>query len=98
MVKELHGHFPALFDPPIDEGEDGEDAPRAGEEAGSGGGGVFAPYGITPFVITYCKLTNTPIMEVYRQSVTHLFYIVSYETVRRRQENEELKKYRKGYA
>ena len=49
-------------------------------------------------MITYCKLTSTPIMEVYRQSVTHLFYIVSYETVRRRQENEELKKYRKGYA
>lgn len=37
-------------------------------------------------------------MEAYRQSVTHLFYIVSYETVRRRQENEELKLYRKGYA
>lgn len=40
----------------------------------------------------------TPIAEVYKGSVIHLFYIVSYETMRRKRENDELKKYRKGYV
>lgn len=43
-------------------------------------------------------MTNTAIADAYRSSVIHMFFVVSYETVRKRRENEELKRYRKGYA
>lgn len=58
----------------------------------------MAAFGIVPYVLTYCRVTNEPISAVYRSSVIHLFYIVSYETERKKLENEALKKYRvKGY-
>jgi hypothetical protein len=47
-------------------------------------------------VLTYCRITNEPISAVYRSSIIHMLYIVSYETERKRQENEALKKYRRG--
>lgn len=56
----------------------------------------MAAYGITPYVLTYCRITNEPISAVYRSSIIHMLYIVSYETERKRQENEALKKYRRG--
>ena len=98
MVEELHRHFPTLFDQDDTGGEEGEDSAGAGGEAEGRGGNPFVAYGITPYVLTYCRVTLTPIAEVYKSSVIHLFYIVSYETMRKRRENEELKKYRKGYV
>lgn len=53
-------------------------------------------FGILPYILTYCRVTNEPISEVYKSSATHLFYVVTYETERRRRENEELRKYVKG--
>lgn len=49
-------------------------------------------------MLTYCRVTNETISAVYRSSVIHLFYIVTYETERLRRENEQLRKYqRNGY-
>ena len=99
MVKSIHTNFPALFDQDDEEREDGEDAARDAGETGKGSANPFQSFGITPFVLTYCRVACTPIAEVYKSSVIHLFYIVSYETERKRKENEELKKYRRsGYG
>jgi hypothetical protein len=40
-------------------------------------------------------VTNETLTTAYQSPVTHLFYIVSYETMRRREEENELKKYRR---
>ena len=97
MVESVHSHFPALFDPQDEEGR--EDRPDADGETGERGGQSVQPYGITPYVLTYCRVANTPIAEAYKSSVIHLFYIVTYETERLRRENERLKQYmRKGHS
>ena len=95
MVEKIHGNFPTLFDQ-MDDGE--EDADTEGESRGveEQGRGAKDPYGIIPYVLTYCRVTNETISEAYKGSVNHLFFIVTYETERLMKENDMRRRYMKG--
>lgn len=92
MVEKIHGNFPALFDQQEDERED---------DGGKGGGnevpasGFASGYGILPYLLTYCRVTNETLSEAYRGSVIHLFYIVSYETERLEADAERIRRQRR---
>ena len=43
-----------------------------------------------PFILMYCNLTNEKITDALEMDVSFIFYIVSYEILRRKQEKKEL--------
>ena len=97
MVGSINKNFPTLFDQ-VDE-ENRESDPGADSEAETGDKAAEQAYGILPFVLTYCQLTNETITTAYTSSVIHLFYVVSYEVERRERENEQRKRYmQQGYS
>ena len=100
MVGSIERHFPTLFDQ-VDEESREERESEQGTDSGAGESnqGAAQTYGILPYVLTYCQLTNETITTAYASSVIHLFYVVSYETERRERENEQRKRYmQRGYS
>ena len=93
MVEKIHGNFPALFDLEADS-QEGEDS---GEEGGGNegpAGRAASDYGILPYLLTYCRITNETLTDAYKGSVLHLFYVVSYETERMEAEVERLRRHK----
>lgn len=97
MVTKIHTNFPILFDQPDDENEEH----RSGEveRTESEDRRTANTFGILPYILTYCRITNETITAAYGSSVIHLFYVVSYETERLMKEEEMRKRYmRRGYG
>lgn len=53
-------------------------------------GGV--DYGLIPYLLTYCKLTNETITAAWRESVMQVLVVVNYEAERIEQENQRLRR------
>mgnify|MGYP003564480863 FL=1 len=51
-------------------------------------------FGIIPYVIKYCEVTNEPITEVMNESINFVFYIVSYEVLKAKEQKKQLKQIR----
>jgi len=90
MVKKIHSNYPALFDlpDPQDEEEQGE-----GEGTQEGTGNPLKSFGIIPFILTYCQITNETFTSALRESVIQVLYIYSYEHTRKVMDEENRKRY-----
>lgn len=54
----------------------------------------FTTFGIIPFVLKYCEVTNETITNVMNESVNMVFYIVSYEILKAKEQERQLKEIR----
>lgn len=45
----------------------------------------------------YCEITNEKITDALQEDVSFIFYIASYEILRRKEEKKEMDKLRKKY-
>lgn len=86
MVSQIHADFPALFTAPVTQSQQ-----QGGEREDNG---TFAVFGVLPFVLTYCKLTNETISTTYQESVRQVFVVVSYEVMRIKEEEEALRRFK----
>jgi hypothetical protein len=53
-------------------------------------------YGIIPFVIGYCQLTNETLTTAMRESVLQVLYVYNYEHTRKTLDEEYRRKYSVG--
>lgn len=51
-------------------------------------------FGIIPYVLKYCEVTNETISDVMNESVNFVFYIVSYEVLKAKEQEKQLKRIR----
>lgn len=51
-------------------------------------------FGIIPYVLKYCEVTNETISDVMNESVNFVFYIVSYEVIKAKEQEKQLKQIR----
>lgn len=51
-------------------------------------------FGIIPYILKYCEVTNEPITEVMNESINFVFYIVSYEVLKAKEQEKQLKQIR----
>ena len=93
MVKSIHQNHPALFDQ-ADEVEENEQENNA--EVETGNRSPLAMYGIIPFVLTYCQLTNETLTTAMRESVLQVLFIYNYEHTRRLLDEENRRRYAVG--
>lgn len=54
----------------------------------------FTSFGIIPFILKYCEVTNETISNVMNESVNMVFYIVSYEILKAKEQERQLKSIR----
>jgi hypothetical protein len=54
----------------------------------------FATFGIIPFVLKYCEVTNETISNVMNEGVNMVFYIVTYEILKAKEQERQLKEIR----
>ena len=87
-VCQIHKNFPILFNQ--ETGEDGSTEGGEGEPNQSGRG--FSEFGIIPFILKFCEVTNETFTAALEYEVTTLFYIVSYEVLKAREQEKQIKK------
>lgn len=51
-------------------------------------------FGIIPYVLKYCEVTNETISDVMNESINFVFYIVSYEVLKAKEQEKQLKQIR----
>ena len=52
-------------------------------------------FGIIPYILKYCEVTNETITDVMNESVNFVFYIVSYEVLKAKEQEKQLKQIRR---
>ena len=55
----------------------------------------FTTFGIIPFVLKYCEVTNETISNVMNEGVNMVFYIVSYEILKAKEARKTIKRNKK---
>ena len=73
------------------ETEENEDAEKS-EEGGNKSGREINGYGIIPFVLRFCEVTNETFTEAMNYDVNTLFYIVSYEILKQKEQEKQIKR------
>jgi hypothetical protein len=83
-------NFPVLFDERDreDEGDRQREEERGNRTNGENG---FATFGIIPYILKYCEVTNEKFSDVMNESINLVFYIVSYEILRLKEQEKQLK-------
>ena len=54
-------------------------------------------YGILPYILKYCEVTNHTLIDVFKQPCTLVFYVVSYEIELAKKQEKEIKKIQNRY-
>lgn len=54
----------------------------------------FVGFGIIPYILKYCEVTNETITSAFKESVNFVFYIVSYEVLKSKEQERQLKQIR----
>ena len=54
-------------------------------------------FGIIPFLLKYCEVTNETISNVMNESINFVLYIVSYEVLKAKEQERQLKQIRNTY-
>ena len=52
-------------------------------------------FGIIPYILKYCEVTNETISNVMNESVNFVFYVVSYEVLKAKEQERQLKQIRR---
>lgn len=74
--------FPLLFE----RGDEGRE-----EDSGPIRQNPIATFGIIPYILKYCEVTNETLTDVMKESINLVFYIVSYEVVKAKEQEKQLK-------
>ena len=85
--------FPVLFDERSEEDEDGQTEEEKDIRTNQQNG--LLQFGIIPYVLKYCEVTNETITDVMNESVNFVFYIVSYEVLKAKEQEKQLKQIRR---
>ena len=91
-IQNILSAFPLLFDTPSEEVENGEGEEKRTNQQHQENG--FVGFGIIPYVLKYCEVTNETISDVMNESVNFVFYIVSYEVLKAKEQEKQLKQIR----
>ena len=86
-IRNITTNYPVLF-----KSRDTEDEFTEGEEESSSrrnGKDGFAAFGIIPYLLKYCEVTNETLTNVMTESVNLVFYIVTFEILKS-QEQERI--------
>lgn len=86
-VQRINSNFPILFDQSSEEGEHAEGNEIENDRTDSKING----FGIIPFVLKFCEVTNHNFEEAMNYDVSTLFYIVSYEVIKMREQEKQIK-------
>ena len=54
----------------------------------------ISTFGIIPYCLKYCEVTNEKITDVMNESINFVFYIVSYEILKAKEQEKMLKQIR----
>lgn len=81
--------FPLLFNQASEEVEDGESGEERVNQKHREDG--LMGFGIIPFILKYCETANETITNVMLESVNFVFYIVSYEILKAKEQEKQLK-------
>lgn len=55
-------------------------------------------FGIIPFILKYCEVTNETISNVMNESINLVLYIVSYEVLKAKEQEKQLKQIRSKHG
>lgn len=70
-----------------------EDEDRQGsEETIDSGSEKLNGYGIIPFILKFCEVTNHNLEEAMDYDISLLFYIVSYEILKAKEQEKQIKR------
>ena len=87
-ITTICNNFPLLF-------ERGDEGDGEGERDNNAfGQNKFASFGIIPYILKYCEVTNETLTTVMKESVRLVFYIVSFEVVKAKEQDRQLKEIR----
>ena len=64
------------------------------EKADGESSGEFSGYGIIPFILKFCEVTNHTFEQAMDYDVSTLFYIVSYEVLKIREQEKQIRRMR----
>lgn len=71
-----------------DEGDRQEEEKVVDRQSGQN---QFTSFGIIPYILKYCEVTNEKFSDVMNESINLVFYIVSYEILRLNEQERQLK-------
>ena len=57
-------------------------------------GNGLTQFGIIPYLLKYCEVTNETLTDVMNESINLIFYIVSYEVLKAKEQERQLKQIR----
>ena len=86
-IQRIHENFPILFN----KGNEDNEYTEGSEGEPNKSGGEFSAFGIIPFVLKFCEVTNHNFEEALNYDVSTLFYIVSYEVVKIKEQEKQIK-------
>ena len=91
-VQRINGNFPILFDKTSEEDEYTEGT----QNENDGSDSKINGFGIIPFVLKFCEVTNHNFEEALSYDISTLLYIVSYEVIKLKEQEKQIKKLRNG--
>ena len=84
----IHKNFPTLFaEAPEEIGSSEEFEKELNQNSGD-----FEQFGIIPYVLKFCEVTNHTLTETLEMDVNTVFYIVSYEILKIKKQEKEIKR------
>lgn len=83
----IHGNFPILFNQEVKESEDANESENVSNTSNEG----FSAFGIIPFILKFCEVTNHTFEEAMGYDISTLFYIVSYEVMKAKEQEKQIK-------
>ena len=84
--------FPLLFDTTSREDGDADGEETDANQINQGNG--LTQFGIIPYLLKYCEVTNETLTDVMNESINLIFYIVSYEVLKAKEQERQLKQIR----
>ena len=87
--------FPLLFDTTSREDGDADGEETDANQINQGNG--LTQFGIIPYLLKYCEVTNETLTDVMNESINLIFYIVSYEVLKAKEQERQLKQIRNKY-
>ena len=91
-ITNVCSNYPLLFNSGV--GEDGDDEGGEGYDNRQLTKNDLSTFGIIPYCLKYCEVTNEKISDVMKENINFVFYIISYEILKAKEQEKMLKQIR----
>ena len=91
-ITNVCSNYPLLFNSGVGEDGDGEGEERYNTIQPTTND--LATFGIIPYCLKYCEVTNEKISDVMNENINFVFYIISYEILKAKEQEKMLKQIR----